>query len=113
MILKKGLVATTFGVVAILAAVSCAKGGGGASGDNPGGGGGGGGGDADGGKSTCTTCDSDNDGVSDADDDCPGTAQGAKVNEVGCADAQLTPKLEPTFPSYGLTWTPSGDLGRP
>jgi len=27
-------------------------------------------------------------------------------------DAPRTPKLEPTFPPYGLTWTPTGALGR-
>ena len=28
------------------------------------------------------------------------------------ADAPITPKLEANFPPYGLTWTPTGDLGR-
>jgi hypothetical protein len=57
-------------------------------------------------------CDQDNDGVVDGSDQCPDTPMGAMVNMVGCADSQLTATLEPTFPPYGLTWTPTGDLGR-
>ncbi len=57
-------------------------------------------------------CDQDGDGVVDGSDKCPNTPAGAVVNHNGCADSQLTPTLEPTFPSYGLTWTPTGDLGR-
>ncbi len=57
-------------------------------------------------------CDSDGDGVPDPMDMCPGTPAGQPVNKVGCADSQLMPMLEPTFPPYGLTWTPTGDLGR-
>src|SRR5262249_55185512 len=30
----------------------------------------------------------------------------------GCADSQLTPTLNPTFPPYGLLFTPTGDAGR-
>ena len=30
----------------------------------------------------------------------------------GAPDAPKTPQLEQNFPPYGLTWTPSGDLGR-
>jgi len=59
-----------------------------------------------------TSCDQDGDGVLDDSDECPDTPSGAEVNQVGCADSQLTPTLEPTFPPYGLTWTPTGDLGR-
>ncbi len=58
-------------------------------------------------------CDSDGDGVIDSMDQCPGTPAGAKVNKVGCAASQLKPVLEPMFPPYGLTWTPTGDPGRP
>lgn len=57
-------------------------------------------------------CDHDHDGVVDGSDQCPDTPMGAMVNQVGCADSQLTPTLEPTFPPYGLMWTPTGDLGR-
>ena len=31
----------------------------------------------------------------------------------GAPDAPRAPQLEQNFPPYGLTWTPSGDLGRP
>lgn len=63
--------------------------------------------------STCDgSCDEDGDGVADGIDKCPKTPPKSKVNKVGCADSQLTPKLEPTFPPFGLTWTPTGDLGR-
>ena len=57
-------------------------------------------------------CDQDGDGVVDGMDQCPNTPMGAMVNHVGCADSQLTPTLEPNFPPYGLTWAPTGDLGR-
>src|SRR5450432_1167867 len=60
----------------------------------------------------CSSCDSDGDGVLDPNDQCPGTPPGSVVNKNGCADSQLTPKVEPKFPSYGLTWTPTGSLGR-
>ncbi len=56
-------------------------------------------------------CDADGDGVADGTDKCPNTAPKAKVNKQGCAESQLTPKLDP-FPPYGLTWTPTGNLGR-
>jgi hypothetical protein len=59
-----------------------------------------------------TTCDQDHDGVPDGIDQCPNTPPGEGVNHVGCADSQLTPMLEPTFPPYSLTWTPTGDLGK-
>lgn len=35
-------------------------------------------------KAECSTRDSDNDGVNDCDDKCPGTAKGTKVDEFGC-----------------------------
>lgn len=57
-------------------------------------------------------CDRDGDGVVDGTDQCPNTPLGEVVNHVGCADSQLTATLEPTFPPYGLTWTPVGNLGR-
>ena len=57
-------------------------------------------------------CDADGDGVSDTNDKCPNTPAKAVVNKVGCSDAQLTAKLEPTFPPYGLTWNETGALGR-
>src|SRR4051812_7393595 len=58
----------------------------------------------------CVSCDSDGDGVTDATDKCAGTPAGAKVNTVGCADSQVSAKLEPNFPPLGLTWTPTGNL---
>lgn len=57
-------------------------------------------------------CDADGDGVVDGTDQCPGTSSIEIVNSVGCADSQLTATLQP-FPPFGLTWTPTGDLGRP
>ena len=57
-------------------------------------------------------CDQDGDGVADGIDKCPNTPPKTVVNKVGCSDAQLTPKLGPLFPPYGLTWTPTGNLGR-
>jgi hypothetical protein len=56
-------------------------------------------------------CDHDHDGVVDGIDECPNTTLGDPVNHVGCSDAQLTSTLQP-FPPFGLTWTPTGDLGR-
>ncbi len=63
------------------------------------------------GASCGTTCDADGDKVPDPVDKCPGTPPGATVNKDGCAETQITPKLE-GFPPYGLTWTPTGNLGR-
>jgi hypothetical protein len=57
-------------------------------------------------------CDSDSDGVLDPTDMCMNTPAGAEVNDVGCADSQLTAEIVP-FPPFNLTWTPTGDLGRP
>jgi len=57
-------------------------------------------------------CDGDGDGVLDAVDTCMGTPMGEPVNSAGCSDSQLTPKLNPMWPPYGLTWTPTGDPGR-
>jgi hypothetical protein len=72
---------------------------------------GGDGGPAD--ATACTgTCDQDGDGVPDGTDQCPNTPAGAVVNMVGCADSQLMAMLNPNFPPYNLTWTPTGDLGR-
>src|SRR6478736_4653867 len=56
-------------------------------------------------------CDADGDGVVDGIDQCPHTSSIDVVNMVGCADSQLTATLQP-FPPFGLTWTPTGDLGR-
>lgn len=62
---------------------------------------------------TCAElCDTDGDGVFDPTDECDGTLSGATVNTVGCSDAQVDPTLEPMFPPFGLTWTPTGHLGR-
>jgi hypothetical protein len=57
-------------------------------------------------------CDGDGDGVLDGVDQCMGTPTGEPVNMLGCSASQLMPKLEDTFPPYGLTWTPTGDPGR-
>jgi hypothetical protein len=62
--------------------------------------------------SCAPNCDSDGDGVPDQNDQCPNTPKGQPVNQVGCADSQLTPVLNPNFPPYGLTFSPSGDPGR-
>lgn len=88
--------------LAISVAMGCAKSGAGAPGD-------GGASDA---AASCATCDTDGDGVQDPNDKCPNTPQSAPVNPDGCADSQLKPTLNPTFPPYALTWTPTGDLGR-
>lgn len=56
-------------------------------------------------------CDHDHDGVVDGTDQCPGTPPGEVVNGAGCSDSQLTSTLQP-FPPFGLSWTPTGDLGR-
>jgi hypothetical protein len=66
----------------------------------------------DGGKCEGGLCDSDGDGVPDKDDKCPGTPAKAVVNKVGCSDSQLTPKLNPAWPPYNLTWGNTGELGR-
>ena len=114
--MKRALIAA----LAIFAAASCANGEANPPGTGKDGGPTGGdsgpaldGGPTDGpaGDVACST-DTDKDGVVDCKDKCPGTAAGSKVNTDGCADAQLTPKLEANFPPYGLTWTPTGDLGR-
>jgi hypothetical protein len=57
-------------------------------------------------------CDEDGDGVVDGTDLCMDTPPGEDVNDVGCSDSQVSPTLEETFPPYGLTWTPTGELGR-
>ncbi len=59
-----------------------------------------------------TTCDQDRDGVVDGNDKCPNTPSGSTVNHAGCADSQVMPMLEPMFPPFGLTWVPTGDLGK-
>ena len=63
-------------------------------------------------KSDACGVDQDSDGVPDCQDKCPSTPAKATVNKVGCADTQLTAKLDPTWPPYGLTWTSAGDMGR-
>jgi hypothetical protein len=92
----------------LLAAAGCAQGEATPDG-SPAGGDGGARGDA----SCGDACDQDGDGVPDSLDQCPDTPPGEVVNQVGCADSQVSPTLEPTFPPFGLTWTPTGDLGRP
>ena len=64
---------------------------------------------SDGGTGCDGPCDKDGDGVPDGTDKCPGTPPKEPVNKVGCGDSQLSPKLEPTFPPFGLTWPPTGD----
>ncbi|CAN5923816.1 hypothetical protein BH11MYX3_BH11MYX3_00550 [soil metagenome] len=98
-----GIAATT------LLAAGCAKG----QSASPDGGSSGGDSGATPDASCGTMCDQDKDGVVDGSDDCPNTPAGSVVNRDGCADSQLMWKLEPTFPSYGLTWVPTGDLGKP
>ena len=91
-------------VPAILVAVGCAKGGTPGNGDGPTGG--------PDSTSSGATCDTDGDGVLDPDDDCTDTPPGEVVNDAGCSDSQVMPTLEPTFPPFNLTWTPTGDIGR-
>lgn len=57
-------------------------------------------------------CDGDADGVLDTADMCMNTPAGEDVNAVGCSDSQLTAEIVP-FPPFNLTWTPTGNLGRP
>lgn len=85
--------------------VGCAKA---QNGGQPGPDGGGGG---DGPMSCGELCDTDKDGVLDVSDECPNTPAGQPVNMKGCSDSQLVSELVP-FPPFGLTWTPTGDLGR-
>lgn len=99
-------------MAAIVAAVGCANarqgsgGDGGVQNDDAGG-------DDDVDAMTCGEfCDTDGDGVLDGVDECEDTATGVAVNDVGCSDPQVDPALEPTFPPFDLTWTPTGDLGR-
>jgi hypothetical protein len=95
-----------FFLAAIVCAFGCAKGNGVSPDGGPGGNGDG--------SNSCTgsTCDQDGDGVPDGLDQCPDTPAGEPVNGHGCADSQLTPMLEPTFPPYGLLFNMTGDLGR-
>jgi hypothetical protein len=96
-----------FLVTLAFAAAGCANANG--SGDADGGTDGGGGG----GDGACgDACDADQDGVVDAIDECPNTPPEIPVNDVGCSDSQVSPTLEPTFPPFNLTWTPTGDIGR-
>lgn len=96
---------------AIVAAMGCAQA---QEGDGDGDGSGADAGDAGPGvDASCgDQCDRDEDGVPDAGDQCPNTPRGERVNQVGCADSQVSPTLNPTFPPYGLTFSPLGDLGR-
>jgi hypothetical protein len=91
--------------LALLALVGCAQARTGTA--DPDGGSGSGSADA----SCGTQCDTDHDGVIDTDDQCANTPMGEQVNDVGCADSQLTPTLVP-FPPFNLMWTPTGELGR-
>jgi hypothetical protein len=92
------------------AAAGCANAKQGGEVDGGGGGGDGGGSNAD--ASCGDACDADGDGVVDGDDACPGTPPEIPVNMEGCSDSQVNPTLEPVFPPFGLTWTPTGDIGR-
>jgi hypothetical protein len=97
-------------ILTALAAAGCAKA---AQGTGDSGMGSGSGTDADLADASCGDhCDHDGDGVFDPMDMCPDTPTGQPVNHLGCADSQLTPTLQPTFPPFNLTWTPTGDLGR-
>lgn len=105
------------GVLAVFVVASCATGQ--TNNNNPGGdsgpsGDGGPGGDGASGDASCsgTNCDSDGDGVPDTTDKCPNTPPKAIVNKDGCADSQLKAKLNPAWPPYDMTWTPTGDMGR-
>lgn len=56
--------------------------------------------------------DTDGDGVPDSTDKCPNTPPGEPVNSKGCSDSQTKPMVEHFPPSFPVTWTPTGDLGR-
>lgn len=86
--------------------------GGGGGSDTVGGGGGDDGEGGEGGGPCGDMCDADHDGVVDGSDECPVTPLGEPVNSVGCSEWQLEPTLQEEFPPYGLTWTPTGDIGR-
>jgi hypothetical protein len=105
-----------FGALAVAVALSCANGEGVQpdAGGNPTDGGSGSDVKTDAKPTEAGACnvDSDSDGVMDCNDKCPNTPAKAVVNKAGCADTQLTPKLEATWPPYGLTWTSTGDFGR-
>lgn len=90
-------------ILCVVLAAGCAK----ANTASPDDSGGGNGGDASCGEQ----CDADMDHVVDLVDMCPNTPLGAVVNQVGCSDAQVNPTLQP-FPAFGLTWVPSGDIGK-
>jgi hypothetical protein len=91
---------------AIVAVASCAKASHGTTADAPGP-------PADVAIDSCgSNCDTDMDGVRDGIDQCPDTPPSQPVNNVGCADSQLTPVLVPDFPPFDLAWTSAGDLGR-
>lgn len=96
-----------------------ANGPGNGAGSSDGGGGSGGGGantpngaGGEGGGGCGDQCDADDDGVLDSDDECADTPAGEPVNVVGCSDSQVDPTLQEMWPPYGLTWVPTGDLGR-
>jgi hypothetical protein len=72
----------------------------------------GGEGSPDGDASCGDQCDQDGDGVFDGMDRCADTPSGSQINGVGCADSQVNPQLEPTFPPYNLMWTMGGEIGR-
>lgn len=97
-------------VPALLIAAGCANAEKGGTGDGGMGSDGGGSGSAD--ASCGTMCDADNDGVVDGLDLCPNSSPLSEVNTDGCADSQVMPMLEPSFPPFELVWTPTGELGR-
>lgn len=50
----------------------------------------------------------------DDEDECEATPTGETVNPVGCSDSQVDPVLNgEDWPPYGLTFTTSGNIGRP
>ena len=95
-------------VLLLVALVGCAKANTGSPGSDANGHGGPDGPSAD--ASCGDQCDHDHDGVVDGSDECMNTPANETVNSKGCADSQLTATLQP-FPPFGLTWTPTGDIG--
>jgi len=95
-------------VLLLVALVGCAKANTGSPGSDANGNGGPDGPSAD--ASCGDMCDHDHDGVVDGSDECMNTPANEPVNSKGCADSQLTATLQP-FPPFGLTWTPTGDIG--
>jgi hypothetical protein len=67
--------------------------------------------DADDTDAACPSCDADDDGVIDENDECADTPAATEVNDEGCSDAQVDAVLQTSWPPYSLDWTPAGQMG--